>query len=404
MKTIRKLAACLIWSVALATQGPMPSLAQTAATTPAQTPAAPAPAPAATVQTPSAAAPSEKPSELSGKTLKVAMRVVTPFVFRKDDGSITGFSFELWKQIELATGLKTELQVVTTLPDLLGAVKSQQADLGIAAISITAKRELEYDFSQPMFDSGLLIAVRADSASNAGAFSAIQRMMTSGPILNLLGILAMLILIPAHLVWLSERHKEASKIASRAYFPGILQSIWWATGAAGGQQQDYPHSVLGKIISAIYVFISVIFVAYFTAAVASAMTVAQLKGDIAGPQDLPGRKVGVVVKSTAGDVVRGIGAKTTEFPQITDAYEALYKKQIDAIVYDAPVLLYYAAHDGQNKLEIAGSLFHRENYGILFAQGSPLRKPVNEALLRLRENGLYDALYTKWFAAGGSGN
>ncbi len=332
------------------------------------------------------------------------MRILPPFVFRKDDGTMTGFSFELWKQIELATGLKTELQVVTTLPDLLSAVKSQQADLGIAAISITAKRELEFDFSQPMFDSGLLIAVRADSASNAGAFSAIQRMMTSGPILNLLGILALLILIPAHLVWLSERHKEASKIASRAYFPGILQSIWWATGAAGGQQQDYPHSVLGKIISAIYVFISVIFVAYFTAAVASAMTVAQLKGDIGGPQDLPGRKVGVVIKSTAGDVVRGIGAKTTEFPQIVEAYEALYKKQIDAIVYDAPVLLYYSAHDGQNKLEIAGTMFHRESYGILFAQGSPLRKPVNEALLKLRENGLYDALYTKWFSASGGSN
>jgi polar amino acid transport system substrate-binding protein len=366
-------------------------------------PAVPAQAQSAPAVTPvpaAATAPVTEPtSVLSGKTLKVGMRVVPPFVIKKEDGSLTGFSYELWKQIELSTGLKTELTVIDTLPNVLNAVKTKQVDLAVYAISITAKRELEYDFSQPMFDSGLLVAVRADAGSNAGALSAIQRMLTSGPILNLLGILALLILIPAHLVWLSER-RHASKLVSPAYFPGILEAMWWATGAAGGQQQDYPHSVLGKLISAMYVFISVVFVAYFTAAVASAMTVAQLKGDIAGPQDLPGRKVGIVAGSTSGTVTKEIGAKISDYPNVTEALDALLRKQVDAVVYDSPVLMYYAAHDGHGRVEIAGSLFHRENYGILFPQGSDLRKPVNEALLRLRENGLYEALYNKWFLTG----
>ena len=346
-----------------------------------------------------AAVPATPPSILSGKTLKVAMRLVSPFVIKKDDGTLTGFSYDLWKQIELSTGLKTDLTLIDTLPNVLNAVKTKQVDLAIYSISITAKRELDYDFSQPMFDSGLLVAVRADATSNAGALTAIQRMMTSAPILNLLGILALLILVPAHLVWLSERRHE-SKLVSRSYFPGIVQAIWWATGAAGGQQQDYPHSVLGKFISAMYVFISVVFVAYFTAAVASAMTVAQLKGDIAGPQDLPGRKAGIVAGSTSGTVAKEIGAKTIDYPNVNEALDALLRKQIDAVVYDAPVLMYYSAHDGRGKVEIAGSLFHRENYGILFPQGTELRKPINEALLRLRENGLYDALYNKWFLTG----
>ena len=30
-----------------------------------------------------------------------------------------------------------------------------------------------------------------------------------------------------------------------------------------------------------------------------------------------------------------------------------------------------------------------------------LRKPVNEALLKLKENGTYDLLYAKWFGATG---
>ena len=166
---------------------------------------------------------------------------------------------------------------------------------------------------------------------------------------------------------------------------------------------DNPHSAFGKLVQAIWVFVSVIFVAYFTAAVTSAMTVDQLKGDIAGAEDLPGRKVAVVQKSTSADAVKTIGGKLTEVAQLADALEALAQKKVDAVVYDAPVLLYYAAHEGHGKVQIVGSIFHHENYGILFPPGSPLRKPIDQALLRLKETGRYDALYKKWFSIDGGG-
>lgn len=362
------------------------------------------PAGAQTTQTqatspPAAATPVVAAPALAGKTIKVAMRKVPPFVFEKD-GVLTGFSFDLWNEIAKATGAKTELTVIDTLPHLLESVKTKQADLAIAAISITAKREADFDFSQPMFDSGLQIAVRADASSNGSVLSTLRRMFSSGPILNLLGALALLILIPAHLVWFFER-KHPSELVSKDYFPGIFKAIWWATGAAGGQQHGYPHSPFGKFISAMWVFISVVFVALFTGAITSAMTVDQLKGDIGGPDDLPGRLVGIVAGSTSGNVAKTIGAKTADFTQISDALEALSKKQVDAVVYDAPILLYFASHEGRGKVLVVGSIFHRENYGILFPQGSELRKPISEALLRMREDGTYDALFSKWFSNNG---
>jgi len=381
LNTLAKMACGLAASMAMLYAGPPAARAQTAA------------APAAT------AAP---PLPLTGKTLKVAMRVVPPFVFLQD-GKPAGFSYDLWSELAKATGAQTELQVIDTLPHILEAVKTQQVDLAIYSISITAKRELDYDFSQPMFDSGLQVAVRADAATNSSAFTAMSQMFASGPMLNLLALLGLLIVIPAHLVWLFERNHPRSELVSRSYFPGIFKSIWWATGAAGGQQLDYPRSPFGKFISALSVFTSVIFVAYFTAAVTSAMTINQLRGDIAGPEDLPGRKVGVVAGSTSVGVMQTIGAKTSDYPTYRDALEALGNGAIDAVVYDAPVLLYYAAHEGRGKVQVVGTLFHRENYGILFAPGSPLRKPINEALLKLRENGVYDALYKKWFTSEGGG-
>jgi len=130
--------------------------------------------------------------------------------------------------------------------------------------------------------------------------------------------------------------------------------------------------------------------------------VQQLRGDIKGPEDLPGKRVASVKGSTSAEYLKQHNIQATEFNKIEDAYQALQQGQADAVVYDAPVLLYYASHEGKRKVQVIGSIFHRESYGILFPSDSPLRKPVNEALLQLKENGTFDRLYVKWFGGEGS--
>jgi polar amino acid transport system substrate-binding protein len=46
-----------------------------------------------------------------------------------------------------------------------------------------------------------------------------------------------------------------------------------------------------------------------------------------------------------------------------------------------------------------GPVFRKENFGIIFSRGSPNLKRVNAALLTLKENGSYEALYQKWFGS-----
>jgi polar amino acid transport system substrate-binding protein len=41
-----------------------------------------------------------------------------------------------------------------------------------------------------------------------------------------------------------------------------------------------------------------------------------------------------------------------------------------------------------------------EKYGIAVASGSPLRKHINEALLKMYAGGSYDDIYAKWFSQG----
>ena len=71
-----------------------------------------------------------------------------------------GFSIDLWRSITDEMGMKSELFVNPTVADLLFAVKSDKADLGIAAISMTAERDKDFDFSYSIFESGLHILVR----------------------------------------------------------------------------------------------------------------------------------------------------------------------------------------------------------------------------------------------------
>jgi len=47
----------------------------------------------------------------------------------------------------------------------------------------------------------------------------------------------------------------------------------------------------------------------------------------------------------------------------------------------------------------AGAIYGEGTCGIAPPTGSPLRKPINEALLKLMQDGVYEEIYNKWFRA-----
>jgi polar amino acid transport system substrate-binding protein len=160
-----------------------------------------------------------------------------------------------------------------------------------------------------------------------------------------------------------------------------------------------PKSNLGRVLAVFWMFISVVFVAYFTASVTSSLTVQQLSSSIKGPEDLPGKRVATIQGSTSEEYLRDQHVQITDFTNLDDAYDALQKGDVDAVVFDAPVLLYYAAHDGKGQVQVVGSLFRKEDYGIVVPPNSPLRKPIDAALLALKENGTYEQIYDHWFSS-----
>src|SRR5262245_4016822 len=186
------------------------------------------------------------------QTLRVATRVVKPFVF-EEGGELQGFSIELWREISRRVGVTSEFVVRPTVQDLLQTVKSNDAALGIAAISITAEREQEFDLSQPMFDAGLQILTPVQ-ASAGGLFAAIVAGVLSSAALPILGLVLLIIVVIAHLVWLFERRHPQGVLTRPSYFPGILEASWWAASTLATQADQMPRTALARIVAVIWMF------------------------------------------------------------------------------------------------------------------------------------------------------
>jgi ABC-type amino acid transport substrate-binding protein len=364
-----------------------PAAAAPAAPTPTATPAptAAAPTPAA------AAAPAPTPT---GPPIRVYTKPIKPFSFQ-EDGANKGFSLDLWERVAREANVPYEIHWVKTVGDLITALRSGQADVAIAAISITSEREALVDFSTPYYESGLGILVNAQGQSATGV---IFDSLTSAPFLKICGLLAVVLLVFAHGIWVFERRRNPDQFPV-SYGRGIWESSWWAisTILSGGCDNKGPVAFGGRIIGALWMLICIFAITYFTASITTIMTVNQLTSDINGASDLVGQKVATAKGTTAEKYLTEHKAKVVSFASIDEAFDALDRNDVKAVVYDEPILLYHLKTGGLPDQKVVGHLFERQNYGIGLPENSPYRKAINGALLKLREQGVLDELHSKWF-------
>jgi len=328
--------------------------------------------------------------------MKVATMIVPPFVVQ-EGGKLTGFSIELWKLISEDLKIPSKFTLYDNISDTFAAVKSGKEDIAIGAISISEERNKIFDFSQPIFESGLQILV----LSQPGKTSLWDTFVSwiSSPVLpQIIGLMLALILIPAHIIWFVESRHSGGIIDGKSYFPGIFKACWWALSTLATQADEMPKGPIGRVVATFWMFISVLFIAYFTATITSSLTVQQLKSSIQGVDDLIGKKVATIHGSTASEDLDHSRITINEVMQPPQAYQELLEKKVDAVVLDSPILMYYAAHEGKGKVEVVGPVFQQENYGILMPFNSKYRKPIDISLLKLQKNGTYKKLYDKWFS------
>lgn len=326
------------------------------------------------------------------RKIKIAVKEFPPLVFK----DYRGFCIDLANIISAKNNIDPEFVMYKSVPELLEAVESGACDMGFAGITITPEREKKVDFSQPFFDSGLMIAVIDEPFSRVATIgNAILGVIGLSIILFFIGLT-----VVAHLVWWIERDDEDLQGFPTAYAKGIIDAYWWAvvTMSTVGYGDKRPKKIGGRIIAAVWIFIGIIWFAGLTATLSSTLTVDRIKhGQISDLPDLYGQKVAVIEDTTSEDFIRYHNVKIVLTDSFEDLLESLRQGRSDAIVYDAPPLMYAAKLDPGIKL--VGKMFAHQSYGIVFPNSGAeeLKELFDISIMVSRQTGEYQKIHAKWF-------
>ncbi len=327
----------------------------------------------------------------------VGVRAVPPFVIPEDDGTYSGLTIALWEHIALQleldfeyieldiAGLLAGVSGVTAAPDGIepDAVQPDVTDApslfaAASALTITAEREELVDFTHPFFVTGLGIAV---AHKPAGLWQAILAIF-SPEFMWVVALLVLLLLFWGVLVWYFERVRNPDDFGGTPA-EGIGNGFWWAavTMTTVGYGDKAPKTLAGRMIGFVWMFAGIILISFFTASIASSLTVSQLDSRVSGPQDLPFVRVGVLEQSATMDYLEENRIRYRTFSSIGAGLQAVANDQIDAFVHDAPIIRYYSVRDFRNEVRVLPGTFNDQYYGIALPMDSPWRNEMNRILL-----------------------
>lgn len=327
--------------------------------------------------------------------LKVAIADFQPLII-DEEKKYTGFEIDLWETIAKMINIDFEYEK-HDFKKIVPLLAEKKVDLGLAGITIREEREKIIDFSHPTLDSGLLISVNKNRNKLHFFKTVITILNESHKALTTVTLgLFTLIFIFGNLLWLVEKNANTF---NNDYFPGIFESLWLTivSFTTVGYGDYVPQTWLGRIIASMIIIVGTVMLSFVVAQFTAFFAIKKIKGEINNSRDLFNKKVATVEGSTSEDILRKIGAKVIGVSSIDVAYTKLDNGEVDAIVFDAPITIYYEKIDKHSRIEIVGEIFDKQQYGIALQQGSLLREKINQAILNLQESGQYDLIYRKWF-------
>lgn len=327
--------------------------------------------------------------------LRVAVYVDPPFVARTSTG-FGGFAIELWETIAAANGWKIEYVEAKTLPELINMVSEGQAQVGVTDLFITSNRLKKIDFSQPYFESGLQVMV--NSNRRAGLAELFRGLYEWGHV-RIFAVAFGAMIVATLVLAILDRRLDPE--FPRDWLSGLAESFYHVMSTAAAGSSSHKRLIsgpVGHLLAGIFLASGVIAIAYITSSMTSVMTIDKIRGHIVSFQDLAGKKVGSIAGSTGEIYCESAGFDTQTFDGLQGAVQALTQRRVDAIVYDSPILRYYNKQHPELQLNEVGAVFKPQQYGFALPLNSPIRRAIDEELLKLREDGYTNNLNRKYFA------
>lgn len=331
------------------------------------------------------------------RELVIGTKIAPPFAMKTKDGAWHGISIDLWRRIADQMHLHYRFQE-TSLQGLVDGVANGSLDGAVAALTVTGPRERVVDFTQPFYNTGLGIAVAADTG--IAWWPVIHNLFSHGFFRVALVLFAAALSVGV-ILWLIERRHNEHFGAHRH---GFGASIWWAAAAmtqsASAAGEKVPMTLPGRLLAMIWMVTSVIVFASFTAALTSQLTLKHLRGTVNGEPDLRYVRVGAIARTETTEYLDHEHIAYKFFADAEAGLSALQKGQIDALVYDRPLLLWLVRQRFSGSLRVLDTTFDPQAYAIALPPGSKLRMPVNLALLDAIQSGWWQETLSAYLGPG----
>jgi polar amino acid transport system substrate-binding protein len=336
---------------------------------------------------------SAAPVPRRNQSLRVGVAGTEPFVV-ESGGTLEGISVEIWQALAAQAAMGYEIHAYENVPHALDALTSGKLDLVVGPVSITAERAQFARFSQPYFESSLSILSRADS------YSLWQRV---APFFDVrffyaVGILLVVLTLVGTLVWLAER-REPDTHFPRQPGRGVANGIWFAivTMSTVGYGDLAPRTRMGRLVTGVWILISIIMASSLVAGIASTLTLAGMTGSvISTAEQLTGKTVAVLANSPGEVFARNYGGRLREVETLQQGYELLKRRAVDAVVFDRPQLLYFLQQQHESSLVVSNAEYMPQKYGFAMPLSSNLVHPLNVTLLQLEESGRVSRIVRAW--------
>uniref|UniRef100_A0A8C5FBI5 Glutamate receptor n=1 Tax=Gadus morhua TaxID=8049 RepID=A0A8C5FBI5_GADMO len=366
---------------------------------------------------------------LQNKTYVVTTILEPPYVMLKKNHEqlvgndrYEGYCVELASEIAKHVGFNYRLELVgdgkygsrdaesKMWNGMVGELVYGKADVAVAPLTITLVREEMIDFTKPFMSLGISIMIKKPTKSKPGVFSFLDPLayeIWMCIVFAYIGVSVVLFLVSrfSPYEWKGEYTNEF----------GIFNSLWFSLGAFMQQGCDIsPRSLSGRIVGGVWWFFTLIIISSYTANLAAFLTVERMVSPIESAEDL--------AKQT--EIAYGTleGGSTKEFFRRSKI--AVFEKMWSFMKSADPSVFVKSTNEGMTRvrkskgkyayllessmneyieqrkpcdtMKVGGNL-DSKGYGVATPKGSPLRIPVNLAVLKLNEQAVLDKLKNKWW-------
>ncbi|XP_077465015.1 glutamate receptor 1-like isoform X1 [Stigmatopora argus] len=370
-----------------------------------------------------------------------------------------GYIVELAAEIAKHVGYQYKLKVVSDgkygardpeskmWNGMVGELVYGKADVAVAPLTITLVREEVIDFSKPFMSLGISIMIKKPTKSKPGVFSFLDPLayeIWMCIVFAYIGVSVVLFLVSrfSPYEWHADDYEEGGEpqspnqaAASNGLQPGqtttqqntnqqnaeqsnefgIFNSLWFSLGAFMQQGCDIsPRSLSGRIVGGVWWFFTLIIISSYTANLAAFLTVERMVSPIESAEDLAKQTeiaYGTLDAGSTKEFFRRSkiavfekmwsymkAADPSVFVKTTDEGVIRVRKSKGKYAYllESTMNEYIEQRKPCDTMKVGGNL-DSKGYGIATPKGSPLRNPVNLAVLKLNEQGLLDKLKNKWW-------